>query len=268
LRLANAAGLGVVLVRETQASSRVDRAASEWGLIAARFAKVGDGLRFYAGDDLSATVEPGARFRAYLAAIRASSPRRFFYLPAPIGEPLDGKHSLAGTEARNRAHLRRLELGRLDEHVGIAFEYWEPRVFAFQFGPMKQRVPFPGVVPEFRGGAVAAGSYGGADDFNKLAAMFSGVELRIEDVTDDLAGIAAAVAAEAPGRPLYLSRFGVAQGMDPVASRRYLSVIVGAARALGIGWSTYDYESGRAIRGLDGAPTVNYEGLGLAARSR
>jgi soluble cytochrome b562 len=266
LQLANAAGLGVVLVRESPASSRADRVASEWGLIAARFAKVGDGLRFCAGDDPPAMAKPGARFRAYVAAIRATSPRRFFYIPAPIGEPLEGKHSLAGTEARNRAHLRRLELDRLDEHVGIAFEYWEPQVFAFQFGQMKQRIPFPGIVPDFRGGAVAAGSYGGADDFNKLAAMFSGVKLRIEDVTDDLAGIAAAVAAEAPGRPLYLSRFGVVQGMDPLPARRYLSVIVGAARALGIGWSTYDYESGRAIRGPDGAPTVNYQGLGLAGR--
>ena len=69
------------------------------------------------------------------------------------------------------------------------------------------------------------------------------------------------------GRPRYLSRFGVVQGMDPVPARRYLSVVVGAARAHGIGWSTYDDESGRAIRGPDGAPTVNYEGLGLAGRS-
>jgi hypothetical protein len=76
--------------------------------------------------------------------------------------------------------------------------------------------------------------------------------LRPEDVVDDLTRVAAAVAAEAPGHALYLGRFGVAEGNEPLSTRRYLGAVVGAARALGVGWSIYDYESGRAIRNADG----------------
>jgi hypothetical protein len=266
LRFANGVGLGVVMVYEPTDDATVERVAREWGLVAARLAPFGEGLRFHAGDaDLPANDDLGARFRAYVAAVRGASPRRFFYVPAPLGEPSEGQTNLAGVEARNRAYLRRLELDKLDADVGVSFEYWEPKVFTFQFRS-SVNLPFPGTVPDFRAGAVPKGSYGGADEYNQIAAAASGKVLRPEDVVDDLTRVAAAVATEAPGHALYLSRFGVAEGNEPLSTRRYLGAVVGAARALGVGWSIYDYESGRAIRNADGSSNANYDGLGLRPR--
>jgi hypothetical protein len=66
-----------------------------------------------------------------------------------------------------------------------------------------------------------------------------------------------------PDRELYLGEFGMVEGVDPGATRRYLEAVTGAARRHGIGWAIYDYESGCAVRGEDGEPTAIYHGLGL-----
>jgi hypothetical protein len=267
LTLAHDAGIGVVLVYNADEATPIDRVAAGWRLVAARFAAVGEGLRFHTGKLDPASPEPGARVHAYVAAIRATSPHRFLYVATPIGEPLEGEPSLAGAAQRSVAYLRGLRLGTLDRHVGISFSYWEPRVFTFQ-NTEHQRVgvPFPGQVPDLRVGAVPAGSYGGASEYNTIAAAASGRELRVEDVANDLATVASWVAAEAPARELYLGRFGLVDGIAPDHARRYLQTVVAAARANHIAWSIYDYESGRAMRGEDGAPVAAYHGLGLSPR--
>jgi hypothetical protein len=264
VELANDAGLGVVLVYKAPVGDQVALVAREWGLIAARFAAIGDGLRFQAGEsDLPLTSDPGARFRAYVAAIRASSPDRFFYVMAPLGEPLDGELWVAiGTEPQRRAYLRNLQLAKLDHRVGISFVYWEPKVFTHQRVDQEIKIAFPGKVPDFTGGGPASRGHGFAE-YNAIARAASNQPLRAEDIATDLAAIAAGVAAEAPGRELYMSRFGVFEGLDPVSTKRYLSAVVAAAGAHRIGWSVYDYESGRAVRAADGTPTAIYEGLGL-----
>jgi hypothetical protein len=268
LALANAAGLGVVLIYDPDGVEPIEQIAREWGAISERFAAVGDGLRFHAGDvELPKTDPRAARFRAYLAAIRRTSPDRFCYLPVQaMGEAPPGKLHLTGTAERDRAAVRALELPAGDARIGLSFEYWEPQVFTMRFRRTVD-LPLPGRVPDFRKGAVPKGSYGGADEYNALAAAASNQELRMEAIVDDLAGVAAIVAAEAPGRPLYLRRFGMTDGVEPTAMRRYLSIVSGTARALGIGWSVYDYESGRAIRAPDGSPNPGYHGLGLVGFS-
>jgi endoglucanase len=266
LALANAAGLGVVLIYDPDGVEPIEQIAREWGAIAEHFAAVGDGLRFHAGDvELPPTDPRAARFRAYLAAIRHTSPKRFCYLPVQaMGEAPPGKLHLTGTAERDRAAVRALELPAGDDRIGLSFEYWEPQVFTMQFHRAID-LPLPGRVPDFRKAALPKASY--TDRYNALAAAASNQELRIEAIVDDLAGVAATVAAEAPGRPLYLRRFGMPKRVEPIALRRYLSIVSGAARALGMGWSVYDYESERAIRGPDGSPNPGYHGLGLVPRA-
>jgi hypothetical protein len=267
LQLANQAGLGVVLRYQPPRGAPPERTTREWGLLAARFAAHGDGLRFHAGEEpRPITAELGARFRAHVAAVRAADPRRFFYVPVPLGEPLAAARTLAGTEERNRAYLRHLQLDPRDARLGVSFEYWEPKVLTslYRGGP---QLPFPGRVPVVSTVAEPDGPYGSADEYRRLLDAAAHQELRVEDVVDDLALIAAAAAAEAPGRALYLSRFGMFEGVAPLPTRRYLSTITGAARALGIGWSVYDYESGRAIRDSDGRAAASYQGLGLVPRA-
>jgi hypothetical protein len=112
LALANAAGLGVVLIYDPDGVEPIEQIAREWGAISERFAAVGDGLRFHAGDvELPKTDPRAARFRAYLAAIRRTSPDRFCYLPVQaMGEAPPGKLHLTGTAERDRAAVRALEL--------------------------------------------------------------------------------------------------------------------------------------------------------------
>jgi hypothetical protein len=259
LATANAAGLGVILRYEAPADHDNARVAREWGLVAERFAPAGDGLRFHAGDTDTEAPALSARFRGSLAAVRAASPERYFYLSTLLGDP--------GDAATRKAFVAALDLGSLDARVGVSFYYWEPAVFTQQFTPLPSPpVPFPGVVPRYAKHAVPPGSYGGADEMNALAKAAAGKELRVEDVVDDLAQIAGIIAAASPGRDVYLYEFGLMREGDATAGKRYLGVVTGAARALGIGWTLYDYESGRAIRNADGSASPLLEGLGLVER--
>jgi hypothetical protein len=240
--------LGVVLLLEGAAVDPLDPAAVErgaegWRRIAERFADVGDGLRLRTDEDAA----PAAR---YLAAIRASSPERFVYLPVPLAAD--------GDPADPLGHLG--EPAAWDGRTGLSFSYFRPEVFALQLPRQPVRVPFPGEVPDF--GDLSGPGY--AEWYVPFArAAVRGAPLGTEAVDAEFAALGAWMAERARGREVYLGEFGLFEGSDPQSARRYLGSVVRAAERHGVGWSIYDYESGRAIRGEDGEPTPLYTGLGL-----
>jgi hypothetical protein len=228
------------------------RRAEAWGRLARHFAGVGEGLRFgHAESALPLTPDPNVRLRAYLAAIRESSPTRFFYVMPPMRARTAGEaHYLSAPPGASTEHLRALDFDGtdgFDAHVGAKLTYREPEAFIFQRPRQGPAIPFPGVVPA---------------DAEDRAAPFRGQTLSVADIDATFARVAEWRKAH-PDRELYLGEFGMVEGVDPGATRRYLEAVTGAARRHGIGWAIYDYESGCAVRGEDGEPTAIYHGLGL-----
>ncbi|MEQ1564638.1 MAG: hypothetical protein ABMA64_03285 [Myxococcota bacterium] len=255
-------GLGVVLLLDGTPGATapfdpsdpgaVARRTDGWRQVAARFAAVGPALRLRTAEDPEPSTESAReRLSGYLEAIRASSPRRFVYLPVPLGAGGDPQDPLAALG----------EPTGWDDAVGLSFSYYRPELFVFQRGDQAVRVPWPGVVPDL--GELSEDRY--AEWYLPVArAAVPGAPLGPELVDAQIAALGAWVTAHDPGRELLLGEFGLYEGgPDPDAARRYLGDVVRAAERHQVGWSIYDYESGRAIRGDDGQPTVFYDALPL-----
>lgn len=271
LRWAAAAGLGVVArlseappVPGMDAARRLDfddervrnHHVAMWGRVASRFASVGDELRFqlpqFKLDPHLAPPDLDELIRRIVAEVRATSPKRFLYA-SPV---VRGEHTVYADDDASFEHLADLHLPD-DDRVGVALGYWEPEAFTFQT-PDLRGVPFPGTVPDFRARV--------APDHALYAA--SNTELTIAEVESDFDVLAQWQRGAGRGREISLNAFGVHDSAEPASTRRYLQTVTGIASRLGLAWVIYDYESGCAIRGPHGEPTVMYEGIGLAPRSK
>jgi hypothetical protein len=282
LTVANDRGLGVVLVYSANYSlpfvgddpfdaAQAARRTAEWGTIAARFARVGDGLRFDADERLwPVSSRPAERYRGYLRAIRESSPNRFLYLSAPVADS-ETADPYVGS---NAAFLDSLGLAGFDRAVGVSLVYWEPRVFVWQNPAQPQPVRFPGSVPDFREvpqpfGADSAAGGGFAGVYARLARAASGSRISEDTVDHDLAMMAAWRDRNAPGRELYIRRFGInlAHALSDSASvGRYLRAVTGSARKHGIGWAVYDYDTGKGFGHRTASPLRSIAGYRSAIR--
>jgi hypothetical protein len=127
-----------------------------------------------------------------------------------------------------------------DEHTGLALQYFEPEAFTFPDDDSKPHVAFPGEGPRMTAAAIDG-------DFAKLASW---------------------AAQHASGHELYIAQFGVYHTADAASQRAYLGAMRAALERHGLSWAIYDYESGCAMRGADGTPTVAYEAIGLGPAAR
>lgn len=73
-------------------------------------------------------------------------------------------------------------------------------------------------------------------------------------------------AAEGKGREVYVGEFGVSIDEKDDVARAYIRETLGAIQQRHMSWAVYDYESGCAIRGADGAPTRVLDALGMRPR--
>lgn len=256
LRWSRAHGLGVVLamhsLRGYRAFMRSDPtpptegtpftheeiradAAYLWWLLAHRYAKLGDALRFDVLNQLDTTDPAAARtfHQATLAAIRRVDSRRVVYLGAPDASP----EAIA-------------EVDLSDPHTIAAVEFYEPAVFTWQMEPMPL-VPFPGKVPPLAGHL---------PEGDPLIAL-SGTELTTAAIDQALD----ALARRLPPERIYVARIGVYRRAEDDSARRYLHAVRSALDRNRLPWAVYDYHTGAAVRGPDGTPTRVLAGLGLPA---
>lgn len=228
--------------------------ASLWERVARRLANEGDHLRFMlpratAGAHLT-QAHLNEVIRLTVTGIRTSSPRRFIYVSPVVRR----NNSISADEGANFEHLPALRLPD-DARIGVAISYRHPEVFVYQDSRDKERiaVPFPGRVPDVRNRVAK-------DDLLYAA---SNRLLTVADLRADFEPVARWKRGAGKGREIYLGDFGVHDGADPASTLRYLEAMTSIAARLRLGWAIYDYESGAAVRGADGAATVRYKGLKL-----
>lgn len=191
-----------------------------WWQVARRYAGEGAGLRF---EILHRPDAPDAaeivRFhRAMLGAIRATNPQRLVYLAG---------HDM---QRESLADLPLAEFG--DPNLALAFEFFEPLAFTFQFDESKPLREFPG-----------EGDFALAELDRKIDAVGKWSK------------------ANAAGREIYVAAFGVYARAGDISARAFLAGARTAFERNGLAWAVYDYQSGCAVRGDDGKPTRNLEAL-------
>ncbi|MEJ7596909.1 MAG: amidohydrolase family protein [Kofleriaceae bacterium] len=123
-----------------------------------------------------------------------------------------------------------------DERTGLVVDFFEPKAFTFQIDPAVPPVQFPDA----------------ADPTRTIAAIDTA-----------FAELAAWAAKNAHDREIYVAQVGVYHTADAASQRAYLTAVRAALDRHHLAWATYDYESGCAMRGRDGTPTIAYEALGL-----
>jgi endoglucanase len=190
-----------------------------WWQIARRYATEGDGLRFelFHRPDAPDAAEMTRFQRAMLAAIRATNPTRVVYLS---GHDMQ-RESLAAVPLAAFADPA-------DPNLALAFEFFEPLGFTFQFDESKPLREFPG-----------------DGDFSASA-----IDSKID-------AVGAWAKAHAPGREIYVAAFGVYARASDESAVRFLTTARAAFERNGLSWAVYDYQSGCAVRGDDGKPTRN-----------
>ncbi len=191
-----------------------------WWQVARRYAGEGAGLRFEIlhRPDAPDAAEVVRFHRAMLGAIRATNPERVVYLAG---------HDM---QLESLADLPLAEFG--DPNLALAFEFFEPLAFTFQFDESKPLREFPG-----------EGDFALAELDRKIDAVGKWSK------------------ANAAGREIYVAAFGVYARAGDASARAFLTAARTAFERNGLSWAVYDYQSGCAVRDDDGKPTRNLEAL-------
>ncbi len=219
----------------TDQATRGD-AAYLWWLVARRYAREGDALRFElvvqpdAPDDMSIQTFN----REALAAIRRTDRERMVYLTSH-----DDAHGAGLVDLS-------------DPRTALSLRFWDPVVFTYQTDPRLPKVSFPSRAPDLRG-RVEAGHPALRDAGTMLSETL--VAERVERLARQSGG--------ARSRPAYVAEFGVAKRADDVSAKRYLRAARTAFEAQGLGWAVYDYHTAFAVRDREGRATRILDGLSL-----
>ncbi len=270
---ANQRGMGVVLTfaenpwqpkpKEFDTQKELQQIADQWAAITKRFMRNGEGLRFQFGESSAPlSAQPGGRFKRYMEQIRAHDSGRFVYLPTPSDDS-EGVSQSPHQSNLLKTALGALDIERYDDRVGVSFGFWQPEVYSFQVPNQGLVVPFPGRVPD---ASKIKLNYPG-DDYEPKLKAWAGRMLDVSIIKKDIDLIVNWSRSLKRPRELYMHEFGMVENNIAEHTRNYIGAIVDYARSNNIGWSIYDYESGRAIRDAEGNPTPAYEGLGLSIKT-
>ncbi len=227
----------------------LDRAAAVWRVLATRYAKAGDDLRFEILNEPKAPENAQLnRFNArMLAAIRESNPTRVVYFPVNRWNTIP--------------NIVDLELPANDPNVAVTVHFYEPLVFTHQRAPwiypaeIAARSPaiiFPGVVPDLR------------DTMEKVRPLDpgSGQMLSVEnDITPKFNQLAEWAKTKGAGREILLGEFGVYKLVPADSAIRWIRAVRQACERNGFGWTVWDYCNDLPIRNRDGSPAPALEGL-------
>ena len=227
----------------------MDRAAHLWRLLATRYAREGDYLRFELLNEPKAetNAQLNGFSRRMLAAIRESNPTRVVYFPVNRWNTIP--------------NIVDVELPADDPNVAVTVHFYEPIVFTHQRAPWvfsaysvahMPPVPFPGVVPDLR----ATGDKDHPE--NPQTGVTLSAEKDIEPMFDQLARWAATKGAH---REILLGEFGVYEKADPASTIRWTRAVRQACERRGFGWTVWAYEGIFAVREWDGRPAPMLEGL-------
>jgi hypothetical protein len=272
---ANQQNLGVVLTFDVHpfgeqpdpmSDSVMVMRAQQWKKIAELFGDNREGIRFHLGDNyLPANSDPEKRYHAYIDAIREADQDRFVYINVPVdvhrADSTDTWYYEGYSAWLNSAGS--IDYSRFDAHTGVSLVYFFPEIFLYQHPNQRQKISFPGSVPDFKNAKQDTTFYEGYVDF---ARKIGNATYDATQIKDDLAKLTDRIREKAGDRELYLKQFGIHTTIDSASAANYISAVVGAARELNLSWCLYDYESGRAIRNEKGEPFPAYWGLGLRRR--
>ncbi len=225
----------------------MDKAARVWRVLAARYAKEGDSLRFEVLNEPKAGQN--AQLNVFnlrmLAAIRESNPTRMVYFPCNKWNMIP--------------NIVDLEMPAGDPHVAATVHFYEPLVFThqraswvFPHGERMPAVPFPGKIPNLA-------RYVPADNpaFKNLPVTVS-AEKDIDPMFEKLAEWARTKGA---GREILLGEFGVFTAADPKSTVNWTRAVRHACERHGFGWSVWAYKGEFPVRRNDGSPAPMLEGL-------
>jgi endoglucanase len=227
----------------------MDRAAHLWRLLATRYAKEGDYLRFEILNEPKA--ETNAQLNVFnfrmLAAIRESNPTRVVYFPVNKWNTIP--------------NVVDLELPAGDPNVAVTVHFYEPMVFTHQRAPWvysphsvknMPAVPFPGKVPDLR-------DTGDRDQPNPKQ---SGVELSVAKNIEPLFGqLAQWAKTKGTGREILLGEFGVFHRVDPASTINWTRAVRQVCERHGFGWTVWAYQGVFPVRQWNGKPAPMLEGL-------
>jgi endoglucanase len=227
----------------------LDRAARIWRVLATRYAKEGDYLRFELLNEPKAPENAQLNvFNArMLATIRESNPTRVVYFPVNRWNTIP--------------NIGDLELPAKDPNVAVTVHFYEPLVFTHQRVPwvypteIAARTPaviFPGIVPDLR------------DSMEKVRAQDpgSGKMLSVEnDIAPKFALLAEWARTRGAGREILLGEFGVYELAPGDSAARWIRAVRQACERNGFGWTVWDYCNDFPIRRRDGSPAPALEGL-------
>jgi beta-galactosidase len=219
------------------------QAANLWRILAARYAKQGDYLRFEVLNEPKA--DKNSQLNVFnlrmLAAIRETNPTRVVYFPSNKWDSI--------------SNVPDLELPANDPNVAITVHFYEPMIFThqkarwvFAAGNKMPAVHFPGKVPDLSGIVPA-----GWPSPSSLSAAKD-----IDPMFDKLAEWART---KAPGREIYLGEFGVYHTADPQSTINWVRAVRQACERHSFGWCVWGYRSGFPLRHKDGSPAAMLEGL-------
>lgn len=227
----------------------MDKAAHLWRLLAVRYAKEGDYLRFELLNEPKAATNAQLNvfnFRM-LAAIRESNPARVVYFPVNRWNAIP--------------NVVDLELPADDPHVAVTVHFYEPIVFTHQrapwvYSPHSVRemppVPFPGRVPDLSG----------TGDMDHPDRPMSGAALSAERDIDPLFDqLARWARTKGAGREILLGEFGVFHLADPASTIAWTRAVRKACERHGFGWTVWAYQGVFPVREWDGSPAPMLAGL-------
>jgi endoglucanase len=227
----------------------LDKAAHLWRVLAKRYAKEGDYLRFEILNEPKAdqNVQLNVFNLRMLAAIRESNPTRVVYFPVNKWNTI--------------ANVGDLELPAGDPNVAVTVHFYEPMVFTHQRAPwvyspesVKKMppVPFPGRVPDLSQTA----------DKDQPEHPASGTELSAaQDIDPRFEQLAQWSKAKGAGREILLGEFGVFKAADAASTVNWARAVRQACERHGFSWCVWGYQGDFAVREWNGRPAPMLEGL-------
>jgi len=224
------------------------KAANLWRLLARRYAKEGDYLRFEILNEPKA--EKNAQLNVFnarmLATIRESNPTRVVYFPVNKWNTIP--------------NVDDLELPANDPNVAVTVHFYEPLLFTHQKAswvyPKPDQmppIPFPGQVPDL--------SHLPVDAEHPLPNPPPATLSAEQDVDPLFAHLAAWAKSKAPGREILLGEFGVYYRADPHSTINWVRAVRHDCERYGFGWCVWGYRSVFPVRHRDGSPAPMLEGL-------
>lgn len=221
-----------------------------WRMVARRFAHAGDYLRFDLNNRAGLSNSLNLYNLKLIEAVRESNPTRKLYISSGHNEMANGAHPISEMILPD------------DPHIGISFNYFEPRIFVLQymqpweFPAGMPQINFPGTVPDLTRVLPE----------NHWAYKLGGSVVNEEGIYKDFSRIAGWIRKSHPDVEIYVSEWGnflPTHHNNDESITNFIKAFTAAAAKCDFSWAIYDYNSSLGIRDESGNATANLIGLSL-----